>query len=321
MCRHSRKPKNSRRMRNRQVRPYGVRLRAAPDVGAGSFFSCIPAPKRAFHSLQEKNQMSKIKDYHPGQYQRRVRIAISLYFIWCAVVIVYTLFRGCRGNVLTTSMSVMGNQSTVAHLSFIVWTIVFCSYFGSLTGFILILTHHIHSKIRVFVYIAVAIMIVGDVMPFVPEVHPVAAFMHNTCAQISSISLALTLLLLAITIRKAYPDIYSRAIIWVFIIWAALLGGMALIGTKALTEMMGIIGGSVYLWVLASSIAKSKKFNASAALSAADAAEAMQEADRLEEKARALQEEYLKAQAAARQARLAADELRRVERYHQLRGE
>lgn len=249
-------------------------------------------------------------------YQRRIILAMRMYFAWCAAVIIYTLFQGCQGNVLTTSMSAMGNTGSLMHISFIVWTIVFCGYFGSLSGFIMILTQHAKSKVRMLVYIAVAVMIFGDIVPFVPTEHPVMAWLHNTCAQISSVALAATLLFMTLMVRRTYTEIYRRALVWVFVIWGVLLGGMSLIGTKALTEMMGIIGGSLFLLVLAWDIQRAKTFDASAALSVQDAMEAEEEAQKLEKRARELHAAYVEAEAKARHARLAAEEMRRLEARH-----
>ena len=253
-------------------------------------------------------------------YERRVKAALMLYSVWCAAVLVMTFYAGTRGNILYVSMSAMGNMNRSNYLFFIAWTIVFCSYFGSVTGFILILSQRARSRIRVFVYIAVGIMIFGDIVPFVPEQHPFWAFLHNTCAQISSLSLAFSLLLVVLTVRSLYPELYRRAFVWVVVIWCFLLAGMSLIGTKSLTEMMGIVGGSVFLLLFARDMVKQKQFSASLALSASDAQEAAEDAERLEKKARELYEEYVQAEAKARHARLVAEEMRRVEGRQRSRG-
>lgn len=253
-------------------------------------------------------------------YQRRVDMTLKAYVVAACVVTVFTLFMGTRDNVLTTSMSAMGNTGRPMHLAFIVWTIVFCGYFGSIVGFILILTQNTKSKIRIFVYIAAGIMIFGDIMPFVPAEHPIAARLHDLCAQISSIALAVTLMLLALTIVRLYPEVFKKALFWVLLLWGALLAFMGLFGTKAITEMIGIIGGSLYLVVFAGWIVKAEQFDASQALSSSDAEQAEEEARRLEKRARELEEEYLRAETKARHARLAADELRRIERRHAKRA-
>lgn len=253
-------------------------------------------------------------------YERRIRVALALYAAWCVAVLVMTLIAGTRDNILHVSMSAMGNMSRRNYLFFIAWTIVFCSYFGSLTGFILILSQRSRSRIRVFVYIAVGIMIFGDICPFVPQEHPFWAFLHNTCAQISSLSLAFSLMLVVLTVRRDYPELYRKALIWVIVIWCFLLGGMSLIGTKALTEMMGIVGGSVFLLLFARDLVRQKAFSASAALSASDAQEAEEEADRLEKKVRDLYEEYVQMEAKARHARMMAEEMRRQETKTRSRG-
>lgn len=253
-------------------------------------------------------------------YEWRVSTALKLYAVWCLVALAMTLYAGTRDNILTVSMSAMGNSSRSSYMFFLAWTAVFCTYFGSLTAFICILAQQARSRIRIFVFIAVGIMIFGDIAPFVPDQHPFFAFVHNTCAQISSLSLAFSLMLLTMSVRQAYPQVYRRAIVWVIVIWCFLLAGMALIGTKALTEMMGIFGGSIFLLFFARDIAKQKQFSASAALSASDAQEAEEEADKLEKRARELQEDYLQAEEKARHARMVADNMRRLERKNRAGG-
>lgn len=255
-----------------------------------------------------------------ANYQHRVDMAQKAYTIIGCFVIAFTLYMGTHGDVFTTSMSAMGNTGTGMHITFVIWTIVFCVYFGSIVGFILILTRNTRSRIRTFVYIAAAIMTFGDIMPFVPTEHPVAAWLHNTCAQIASVSLAVTLMLLALTIRRLFPEVFKKALFLVIMFWIVLLGLMGLFGTKAITEMTGIIGGILYLIVLAHWIVKAEQFDASAALSSSDAQQADEEATRLEKRARELEEEYMKAEMKARHARIAADELRRIERKHAKRA-
>lgn len=247
-------------------------------------------------------------------------MAMGWYAVWLAATIVLTLWEGTQANILTTSMSAMGNASGPSHVLFLVWTIVFCAYFASLTGFMLVITQNRGSILRKFVYVAVAIMIFGDLMPFVPDVHPISSWLHDVCAQIASVGLCIALMLMALSIMRTYQDVFRKAIVGVLIIWGVLLGLMSIFGTKAITEMTGIIGGSVFLYMFVWWIQKATTFNASEALSAHDAHEAEEEATKLEKKASELQEEFLRAQTKARQARIVADELRKTEQRIRRKG-
>ena len=79
---------------------------------------------------------------------------------------------GNKDNILTTSMSAMGNTSGNMHFWFIIWTIVFCAYFASFMGYLLMLTKNTHSKIRGFVYFAIVVLIRGISSRFCPRHFP-----------------------------------------------------------------------------------------------------------------------------------------------------
>ena len=94
-----------------------------------------------------KDEMSK--------YRRRLFGGLIFYGIFSLGIIpFFTLIMGTKDNILTTSMSAMGNTSGNMHFWFIIWTIVFCAYFASFMGYLLMLTKNTHSKIRGFVYFA-----------------------------------------------------------------------------------------------------------------------------------------------------------------------
>jgi len=249
-------------------------------------------------------------------YQRRVKGALVWYGILALFIVpAFTLFMGTKDNILTTSMSAMGNTGEGTHLLFIIWTILFCAVFSSFVGYILILTKNTHSRVRILVYIAVATLIFGNLMPFVPDVFPGASWLHNFCAQISSISLAVVLMLLALTLHKWYPEVFKKAIVFVLIIWAVLIAMMALFGTKSITEMTGIILACIYLFTVSIWLMKTKDFDATASLQEYDVQQATEEAEKLEKRASEAKEEYLRLEAKARRARIEAMEIKRASKH------
>ncbi len=243
-------------------------------------------------------------------YQKRVKGALVWYGVLAlGVVPIFTLLMGTKDNILTTSMSAMGNADGGIHLMFIIWTILFCAVFTSFVGYILILTKNTHSKIRILIYIAVAVLIFGNILPFLPETFPGFAELHNFCAQISSISLAVVLMLLALTLHKWYPEVFKKAVTFVLVIWAVLVTLMALFGTKSITEMAGILLACVYLFAVAVWLMRTKDFDAVESLKQYDATQAEEEADKLEKRAAEAKDEYLKLEAKARRARIEAMEM------------
>ncbi len=250
-----------------------------------------------------------MKEKEMSNYRKRLLGGLIVYGILSLGVIpVFTLIMGVRDNVFTVSMSAMGNTGGWVHLFFIIWTLVFCGYFSSFMGYLLMLTKNTHSKIRGFVTFATAVLIFGNIVPFLPETLPGFAWMHNFCAQISSISLAVTLMLFALTLRNHYSALFKKALVFVLIIWIVLVALMGMLGTVAFTEMAGIILASVFLFTSLRWLYKEDAFDPVVSLQEGDAIEAEDEAKKLEKRAIQAKKEYMELEAKARRARIAADE-------------
>ncbi len=229
---------------------------------------------------------------------------------------VFTLYMGTQDNILTVSMSAMGNTSVSMHLLFVVWTLIFCGYFASFMGYLLMLTKNTHSKIRGFVTFATVVLIVGNIFPFLPETLPGFAELHNLFAQISSVSLAVTLMLFTLTLRNHYSILFKKALIFVLIIWAMLIALMAVFGTRSITEMSGIIIASIFLFCVLTWLYKEDAFDPVQSLKEKDVYEAQEAADKLEKRMVQAKKEYLKLEAEARRARITAEEAAKVARHH-----
>lgn len=248
-----------------------------------------------------------------SHYRRRIVGGMILYGILSLGVIpIFTLYMGTKDNILTVSMSAMGNTSVSVHLLFIIWTLVFCGYFASFVGYLLMLTKNTHSKIRGFVTFATAVLIVGNVFPFLPELFPGFAGMHNLFAQISSISLAIILMLFTLTLRNSYSILFKKALLFVLIIWAVLIALMAIFGTRSITEMSGIILAGIFLFTVLVWLYREDTFDPVQSLKEKDALEAVEEAARLDKRAAQAKKEYLKLEAAARKAKIEAEEVVRI---------
>jgi len=248
-----------------------------------------------------------------SHYRRRIVGGMILYGILSLGVIpIFTLYMGTKDNVLTVSMSAMGNTSVSVHLLFIIWTLVFCGYFASFVGYLLMLTKNTHSKIRGFVTFATAVLIVGNIVPFLPELFPGFAGMHNLFAQISSISLAIILMLFTLTLRNSYSILFKKALLFVLIIWAVLIALMAIFGTRSITEMSGIILAGIFLFTVLVWLYREDTFDPVQSLKEKDALEAVEEAARLDKRAAQAKKEYLKLETAARKAKIEAEEVVRI---------
>ncbi len=253
-------------------------------------------------------------------YNKRMRSSIIFWGILALGVIpVLTLLVGTQDNVLTTSMSAMGSSSGLSFVLFVIWTIAFCVFFASMVGYILMLTRNNKSKVRKFVYFAVGVLIFGNVMPFVPDVLPGFAALHDFCAKISSVTLAVSIMLLALTFRKHYRKLFWRSFVFVLIIWTVLIVMMGTFSTKSITEMTALILGSVFLFTVLVWLYKENAVDAEDALLQNDAMTAEEQAVSLEKRAKAAYDEYLKLDNDARRARLYADEYARIVKKDQAR--
>jgi len=250
-----------------------------------------------------------LKEKKLSHYKRRLTSGLIWYgFLSLGLVPVFTLMMGTKANIFTTSMSAMGNAGGGTHLWFILWTIVFCAVFSSFIGYLLMLTRNTHSKVRILVYFAVAVLIFGNIIPFLPDTFPGFAWLHNFCAQISSISLAVTLMLFTLTLRNHYSQLFKKALVFVLIIWVVLIALMGLFGTKSITEMSGILLACVFLFTVLIWLYQENTFDPVLSLQEFDTANALEEAEKLEKRAKEAKEEYLKLEAKARNARIAAEE-------------
>ncbi|MEG0251805.1 MAG: hypothetical protein RR580_06475 [Christensenellaceae bacterium] len=251
-----------------------------------------------------------------SNYKKRLISGMIVYGIFAlGIVPVFTLIMGTHANILTESMSAMGSMSGM-HVWFILWTIIFCVFFSSFVGYILILTKNTHSKIRILVYIATAMLVFGNILPFIPDEFPMMMYIHNFCAQISSISLAIIIVLLSLTMRKYYPSLFKKSLIFALCIWGILLTMISLFGTVSLTEMTSIILGSIYLFTVLVWLYKQENFDPVESLKDFDASNAMEEVKRLEKKAAEAKEEYISLEKKAHQARTEAEELIRAAKRH-----
>ncbi len=265
--------------------------------------------------------MGKLKD--SKDYKYRLKTALIWYGALSLIVVpLFTLIMGLQDNIFTVSMSAMGNTGGWVHLFFIIWTITFCAYFSSFMGYLLMLTQNTHSRIRILVFIATIVLIFGNLMPFLPNEFPMAAELHNVCAQISSISLAVTLMLLALTLHKYYPEVFKKAIVFVLIIWTVLVVQMSLFGTVSFTEMSGIILACIFLFTVARWLFKTKDFDIMAVESIKDfdAEQALEEVEKLEKKTAEAKEEYMKLEIKLRRARTEAIEKARMSKKHNAAG-
>lgn len=251
-------------------------------------------------------------------YKKRIIFGLIFYGIFSlGIVPIFTLIMGTKDNIITTSMSAMGNSGSGVHVWFIIWTIVFCAYFASFVGYLLMLTKNTHSKIRGFVYFAIAVLIFGNIMPFVPETFPGMAQIHNFCAQISSISLAVILMLFTLTLRNSYTAMFKKCLVFVLIIWAVMILFMGIFGTKSITEMSGIILACVFLFCVLIWLYQQDSFDPVSSLQKFDVDTTAEEAEKLEKRAVAAKKEYLKLEEEARHARLKADEALRIAKIQQ----
>lgn len=242
-------------------------------------------------------------------YRRRMIGGLIIYGILALGVLpIFTLYMGTQGNIFQISMSEMGNANVFRHLLFIIWTILFCSVFSSFIGYLLLLTKNTKSKIRFLVTFAVVVLIIGNIIPFLPELFPIFAGMHNLFAQISSVTLAIVLMLFSLTLRNTYTVLFKKSLVFVLIIWGVILTLTIFFQAASITTMFGTMIANIFLFVVLLWLYREDTFDPVQSLKEIDAIEAQEEADKLWKRAQHAKQEYLKLEAAARKASHEADE-------------
>ncbi|MEG0703238.1 MAG: hypothetical protein RR449_06670 [Christensenella sp.] len=257
------------------------------------------------------------KKHEISSYRKRIIGGLIGYGILSLGVIpIFTIWLGTRSDPFSMSMSAMGNANGGMHFLFIIWTILFCSYFASFVGYLLMLTKNTHSKIRFIVSLATLALIFGNIVPFLPDVLPGFTWFHNFCAQFSSVSLAIILMLFTLTLRNHYSALFKKALVFVLIIWATMIALMAILNVTSFTEMTGIIIAGVFLFTVLVWLYKEDTFDPVQSLKENDALEAVENAKKLSKKADAAKKEYVKLEAEARRAKIEADESVRQAKHH-----
>ncbi len=249
-------------------------------------------------------------------YRKRIIVGMIIFGILALGVIpIFTIYMGVQKDPFTITFSEMGNLSASRHLLFILWTVLFSASFASFVGYLLMLTRNTQSKIRKFVSFATIILILGNIFPFVPDLLPKLAGLHNIFVQTSSICLAVILMLFTLTLKATYSMLFKKALTFVLCIWMTMIVLIIAFGPASITTMTGTIVAGVFLFTVLVWLYQEDKFDPVQSLKEKDALHAREDAEKLWKRAEHALEEYLKLEAAARRASLEADEVERISKY------
>jgi len=180
-----------------------------------------------------------------------MKVLVWLYGILSIVMVpVVTIVLGANGDPLTVSLSEIGNRPGMRPI-FIVWTLAIGAYFTSIVFTLVMLTRNTEANtLHTMIAISMLALLIVNLIPFMPDRWPVLAGIHIRGALVTALMLAATLLMLTLTFRKHYPQIFRKALIWLVILFACEVILYVTFATAWLTEAVGLIGGAVFLFAV-----------------------------------------------------------------------
>ncbi len=227
-----------------------------------------------------------------NEYQNQTKKIVVSYGVFALLVIpVFTIVMGTLDNCFEKSMSYMGNLYG-NNIVFVIWALVFCRFFTSIFKQILMVSRNETSKIMILVYVAADAMLIGNVVPYRPEVNLFLADVHILLARISSVSLAMTLIILTLMLHKTFPEVFKKSLTYVLIAWTALMWLFSFMDAVSFTEMLTITCSSVLLFLILYWLYKVRNFEPVTAGGTVE--QAIKEVELLELKERELHTQSIK---------------------------
>jgi len=258
--------------------------------------------------------MKKFQEKHRANYQRQMKILLWVFGILSLIVVpVFTIYLGAHGNPFELSLSAIGNRPEVRPV-FLVWTITMCAYFSSIVFVIVVLTKNSRARIfRILILVSTWLLLITNLIPFLPEKLPVLAHIHTNVALISTVLFAFTLLMLTYTFQNYYPKLFLKSHIAVLCLLAVIIILFIFFEAKWIIEGTCVIGGSIFLFSVMGWLYKENNFDAEDVLGNYDLDLARRDVQRLENRTKEVYEEYLKLNS---QLRIAQVELQEIEKYN-----
>ena len=186
---------------------------------------------------------------HRTGYQQRMKILVWVFGLLSLIAVpAFTIYLGSHGSPFKFSLSTIGNRPENRTI-FLVWTIALCAYFSSIIFALVVLTENAHAHtLRVLILVSTWLLLVTNLIPFLPEKSPILAHIHTYIAVISTLLLILTLLMLTFTFRNYYPKLFQKSLASFLTFLSVIVILYLFFDVKWITEGTCIIGAGIFLF-------------------------------------------------------------------------
>lgn len=238
------------------------------------------------------------------KYLRRLKRAGLCYGLMALVIIpIYTILYATRADLITRNMSYIGGYMG-GYRGLVLWGVVSGLFYLGFTSYLFMLTKFTNKRVRRMLFAACAMLIITVLLPFVPEIWPRAAEMHNFFAMLAPIVMVLTMYLFVFYLAKCDRGVYKRAL-WALnsmVLVSAVL--MFLTGSSGLLEVVFSVGMCVLLFMILIWLSHSEHV---------DLVRAMRQAEEKRQAEAAAREAEERAQKVAEAARRRAEQAQRAQ--------
>ena len=248
-----------------------------------------------------------------SNYKRRMHILLCVFGILSILIIpIFTLFLAINGNPFTTPLSTIGNRPGMRGL-FLFWTATMSAYYSGLVFTLIILTKNTRAKLlRWLILVSTWILLVTNLVPFLPDRFPILARIHSNGAKISVLLLSFTLLFFTISFRNFYPKLFKKTLAFLICFLFGMLQLYLFFSSSWITEASSVVGSSIFLFTVLFWLYKENNFDAEDVLHSYDINLAEKEIKRLESRAKQAYDEYIKFNELSRIALMEFQELKKI---------
>ena len=242
-------------------------------------------------------------------YQKKLKKALLWYGLFALWLIpVYTVKLATKADLLEYSISFVGN-SLGHRQSLILWTVMSGVFFASFVGYLLVLTRNTASSAKKLIYVASGMLILSNLIPFLPEQFPKLAQYHSFFAMASSLMLAVTLFVFVWALRKFDRRVFKKSMRLLLLVVSISGALMMAFGVNSLLEVVAIWSVCLFMFIELVWLLRADGFDGVQVLREVDAHKAVEEAKKLQRRAQKAQDDADELHAMAKKARQEARKL------------
>ena len=194
---------------------------------------------------------------------RRIRVSYAVMAFM--IIPVYTVLYACRGDLMQENMSLIG-ATAQGYRGLVIWGMISGMFYLGFTLYLFMLTRFDNIRVRRMLCAGCGMLILTVLLPFVPEVWPKAAQLHNFFAMAAPIVMILTMYVFVFYLARHDRKVYRKALISLntLVFFSTVL--LFATGTSGLVEVVVTVGMCGYLYGLLFWLERSEKFDGVKAL-------------------------------------------------------